>query len=81
MMSVVSKKYVKNPNVHEDCYIEIHPCYGDVGQNDGYSVFIIDSDSEDVILDDWEPDFEWAFETARFFSKQYNLEIVDSSPY
>lgn len=74
----------KHPNehlIHEDCHIEIDRCEKAWDMVDGYNVFVIDSISEDVIIDEWEPDFDWAWQTAKFFSKKYNLEIVDKLPY
>lgn len=78
------KPNIKHPKEHlitEDCYIEIERCERAYGQTDGYNVFIIDDVTEDVLIDEWEPDFEWAWDTAKFLSKKYNLEIVDKVPY
>ena len=49
--------------------------------NDGMNVLVIDNSTDEVVLDEWEPDFEWAWETAKYYSKKYNLDIVDTLPY
>ena len=46
---------------------------------EGYDIVIWDDDTE--LIEEWEPDFEWAWETAKFFSKRHDLEIVDNTPY
>ena len=67
--------------IHDDCRVEIEIVYKAFGMNDGMNVLVIDNDTDEVILDEWEPDFEWAWETANYYSKKYNLEIVDTIPY
>lgn len=79
-MSAMSK-HPKEHLIHDDCHIEIHPHYGDDGLNNGYNILVIDSHSESVVADDWEPDFDWAWETAKYFSRKYTLEVLDLSPY
>ena len=79
------KQAVKaHPNehlIHDDCRVEIEIVYKAFGMNDGMNVLVIDNDTDEVVLDEWEPDFEWAWETAKYYSKKYNLEIVDTIPY
>lgn len=60
--------------IHDECYIMIH-------RNDerGYDLIIWDDDTE--LINEWEPDFDWAWQTAKYFSRKYNLEIVDNTPY
>jgi len=75
---------MKHPKEHlitEDCRIELEPVAKAFGQTDGVNVLVIDDYSGEVVLDEWEPDFGWAWETASYFSKKYNLEIVDKLPY
>lgn len=77
------QKY-KHPNehlIHDDCFVEIMPCADDRGSLNGYNVLVVEEVTEDVIIGEWEPDFQWAWETAKFFSKRHNLEIVDVTPY
>jgi len=74
-------KHPKEHLIHDECYIEIERCEKAWGMTDGYNIFIIEDFTDDVIVDEWEPDFEWAWETAKYFSKKYNLEIVDKLPY
>ena len=52
-----------------------------MGFDDGYYVSIIDKITDELILREFEPDFEWAYQTADFFSKRHNIEITDKSPY
>lgn len=74
-------KHPKEHLIHDECHIELEPIDRAFGEFDGVNVLIIDSITEDVIIDEWEPDFEWAWETAKYYSKKYNLEIVDNMPY
>jgi hypothetical protein len=67
--------------IHDDCRIEIEVVQKAFGMNDGMNVLVIDNSTDEVVLDEWEPDFEWAWETAKYYSKKYNLEIVDTVPY
>ena len=79
------KQAVKaHPNehlIHDDCRVEIEIVQKAFEMIDGMNVLVIDNDTNEVILDEWEPDFEWAWETAKYDSKKYNLEIVDTIPY
>ena len=67
--------------IHEDCRIEIEVVQKAFGMNDGMNVLVIDNSTDEVVLDEWEPDFGWAWETAKYYSKKYNLDIVDTLPY
>ena len=67
--------------IHDDCRVEIEPVYKAFGQTDGMNILVLENDTDKVVLEEWEPDFEWAWETANYYSKKYNLEIVDTIPY
>jgi hypothetical protein len=67
--------------IHDDCRVGIEIVHKAFGMNDGMNVLILDNDTNEVILEEWEPDFEWAWETAKYYSKKYNLEILDTIPY
>jgi len=67
--------------IHDDCRVEIEIVHKAFDMNDGMNVLILDNDTKEVILEEWEPDFEWAWETAKYYSKKYNLEILDTTPY
>lgn len=74
------KKHPKHKHIHEDCYIEI--CLVINGEyEDSYDVVIRDQMTGLEVLVEQEPDFYWAWETAEYFSKKYNIEIVDKTPY
>ena len=77
-MNVMSQshpsKHPKEHLIHDECYIMIHR-----NDEEGCDIIIWDDDVE--VIEEWEPDFEWAWETASYFSKKYNLEIVDELPY
>jgi len=77
-MSAV-KNHPKHKNIHEDCYIEILLNNGDdFGE---YEVVIRDDITGLEVLSELEPDWEWAWQTARYFSNKYNIEIIDKTPY
>lgn len=67
-------KHPKEHLIHDECYIMIHR-----NDEEGYDIIIWDDDTE--AIEEWEPDFEWAWETATYFSKKHNLEIIDNTPY
>lgn len=74
----------KHPQEHlitDDCFIEIYPSENEMGFHDGYYVAIVDSISDELILREFEPDFDWASQTAKFFSKRHNLDVIDVTPY
>lgn len=74
----------KHPQEHlitDDCFIEIYPSTNELGFPDGYYVALVDSITDELILREFEPDFDWAYQTAEFFSKRHNLEITDKTPY
>lgn len=70
------KKYTHpdEKSIHEECTITINRA-----DDGGCWMFVWDGDI--MVLKEWEPDFEWAWETATYFSKKHNLEIVDNIPY
>lgn len=67
-------KHPKEHLIYDECYIMIHR-----NNKDGYDITIRDEDTE--LIEEWEPDFEWAWQTATYFSKKHNLDIVDVTPY
>lgn len=73
-------------------YIQIHPSESMINDScvieimnsddgDGYNMYVVDEDANKVVIDEWEPDFEWVWQTAKYFSKKHNLEIIDRTPY
>jgi hypothetical protein len=74
----------KHPQEHlitDECFIEIYPSTNELGFPDGYYVAVVDSITDELILREFEPDFDWAYQTAEFFSQRHNLEITDKTPY
>lgn len=71
----------KEQFIDEDCYIEIEISEKAYGEIDGYNVYVVNINTEEIILDEWEPDFDWAWQTAKYYSKKYDLEIIDKTPY
>jgi len=67
-------KHPKDHLIHDECYIMIHR-----NDEEGYDIIVWDDDTE--LIGEWEPDFEWAWQTATYFGKKHNLEIVDNTPY
>jgi len=74
-------KYIQvHPNeskINDSCVIEILRSEDE----DGYDMMILDEDTGIAVIEEWEPDFEWAWQTAKYFSKKHNLEIIDRTPY
>lgn len=74
----------KHPQEHlitDDCVIEIYPSENELGFHDGYYVAVVDRITDELVIREYEPDFDWAYQTATFFSKRHNLEIIDVTPY
>lgn len=81
-MNAMSK--YRHPHEHlitEDCVIEIYPSENELGFHDGYYVAIVDRITDELVIREYEPDFDWAWQTATFFGKRHNLEITDMTPY
>ena len=74
-------KHPKEHLIHDECFVEIMPTMDDHGDLDGYNVLVVEDITEDIIVSEWEPDFEWAWETAKYFSQKFELQIVDTTPY
>jgi len=74
----------KHPQEHlitDDCFVEIYSSENEMGFHDGYYVSVVDSITDELVFREFEPDFDWAYQTAEFFSKRHNLEIIDVTPY
>tara|TARA_R100001198_G_C5174905_1_gene174032 strand:+ start:55 stop:285 length:231 start_codon:yes stop_codon:yes gene_type:complete len=76
----MKNKYIQvHPNetkINDSCTIEILRA----DDKDGYDMLIFDEE-ENAIIQEWEPDFEWAWLTAKYYSLKHNLEIFDRTPY
>lgn len=73
-------EHPKEHLITDGCSIEIYPSLNEAGHPDGYYIAVI-NENDELILREYEPDFDWASQTANFFSKRHNLEITDVSPY
>lgn len=74
-------EHPKEHLINDDCVIELYPSENESGFNDGYYVAVVDRLTDQLVMRDYEPDFDWAWQTASYFSKKYGLEIVDVTPY
>ena len=81
MNAMMKYKHPKEHLITDDCVLEIYPSGNEMGFHDGYYVAGVDRITDDLVIREFEPDFDWASQTATFFSKRHNLEIIDVTPY
>ncbi len=73
-MHKMKHKYIQiHPDeklINDSCIIEIM----NAEDGDGYNMYVVDEDANKVVINEWEPDFEWVWQTAKYFSKKLNLK-------
>lgn len=68
-------KHPREHLIHRDCYVKLSAC------REGYRVYVLEDLTDKQILDEFEPDFEWAWLTAKYYSVRHKIKIIDESPY